>query len=131
MMKRLQRTNLMEGPMTATQRRTTEDQSVPQHEPRISKMLEDRIPADGEQVAHILDPHRTEETIRYPDPSTPHEANVTSAQSNAEIQMARRTDAGPSLGANRATSEGGSTMLLWFAGAAGLFLVVAILIAFL
>lgn len=118
--------------MTAAPRKSSENESVARNEPRFSKALEDRIPADGEQVSHILDPDRTPDTVRYPDPQAPfdaRDAGATSAQSNADIQMARRTDAGPAMAADRAQSAQGSSMLVWFAGAAALVLLVVVLIA--
>ena len=119
--------------MVEARRKVSEDERAPPHEPRVSKILEDRIAPDGEQVAHILDPDRTPDTVRYPDPSAPHDARdagATSAQSNADIQMSRRTDAGPSFASDRANASEGSTMKIWLAGA-GLILVIAVLIAFL
>jgi hypothetical protein len=99
-------------------------------EPPVSKALTDRIPADGEQVSHTLD--RDTDTVRYPDPHAPHERDdgqSLSPQSNAEIQMARRTDAGPKEVATGMSSAGSSTLMLWVAGAIGLLLVIGVLFA--
>jgi len=100
--------------------------------PPVSKVLEDRIAADGEQVSHTLDPDRRPDTVRYPDPQAPHEKDsgqAVSPQSNAEIQMARRTDAGPREAVIAKRFDGAPTLLLWGGGAVGLFLVFAVLIA--
>lgn len=101
-------------------------------EPPVSKALTDRIPADGEQVAHTLDPERDPETVRYPDPHAPHEKDdgqSLSPQSNAEIQMARRTDAGAKEAATGFSSGDSSTVMLWAAGAIGLLLAIGVVIA--
>lgn len=97
----------------------------------VPTALEDRIAADGEQVLHTLEPNRTPETVRHPDPKAPqHDPNVTAPQTNADVQMARRTDAGPQevTRTGPALSARGSELLLWVAGIAGLFLVVMALI---
>jgi hypothetical protein len=61
------------------------------------KDLEDRVRADGETVGHVLAPHRTTETVLFPDPSArpPSATDSGAPQSMAEFEMARRTDAGP------------------------------------
>ena len=118
--------------MTAAVTRKREHETVVAAEPPVSKALKDRIAADGEQVAHTLDPDREPDTVRYPDPQAPHardDGQALAPQSNAEIQMARRTDAGPKEAAIGATSADRSTLLLWGAGAAALFLVLGVLIA--
>lgn len=101
-------------------------------EPPVPKALTDRIPADGEQVSHTLDPDRSPETVRYPDPEAPGERDdetALGAQSNAEIQMARRTDAGPREAATGVAKPDGSRLLLLAVGAIGLLLVLGVLIA--
>lgn len=115
----------------AAKRRPAPPQGAVPPEPPVSKALQDRIAADGEQVAHTLDPDREPDTVRHPDPEAPHardDGQAVSPQSNAEVQMSRRTDAGPKEAAMRARF-GDANLLLWGVGAAGLFLVVAVLIA--
>jgi hypothetical protein len=117
--------------MTAAATRKERETTVVE-EPPVSKALTDRIPADGEQVSHTLDPDRNPDTVRYPDPEASHlrgDGEALGAQSNAEIQMARRTDAGPREAATGVVSPGGSSLLLLAAGAVGLLLVLGALIA--
>jgi len=119
-----------EGAMTAAVTRKREHETVVAAEPPVSKALKDRIAADGEQVAHTLDPDREPDTVRYPDPQAPHardDGQALAPQTNAEIQMARRTDAGPKEAAIGVADR--SMLLLWGAGAAGLFLVIVVLVA--
>jgi len=100
--------------------------------PPVSKVLEDRIAADGEQVSHTLDPDRRPDTVRYPDPQAPHEKDdgrSVSPQSNAEVQMARRTDAGASEAVTANRFGDAPSLLMWGVGAVALFLLIAILIA--
>lgn len=90
------------------------------------KDQEDRVAADAEMVGQILNPNRTSETVRFPDPSLPGRDGGTNSgapQSMAELEMARRTDAGrrEPLAATTATTKGNK----WFAVVA--VLVVAIL----
>lgn len=117
--------------MTAAAKRKSASDNTP-HESPVSKVLQDRIAADGEQVSHTLDPDREADTVRYRDPQAPHQKDdgqAVTPQSNAEIQMGRRTDAGPKEAARAARFADGSTLLLLGCGAAGLFLVIAVLIA--
>ena len=61
------------------------------------KDRQDRIPADSETVGQILNPNRTEKTVRFPDPSLSQENSSNESQtpqSMADMVMARRTDAG-------------------------------------
>lgn len=112
--------------MTKTARHAAERTVSP--EPPVSKALRDRIEADAEQVAHTLNPDRQPGTVLYPDPQAPRSRDAAPApQSNAEIQMARRTDAGPRAVASDWISADVSTLTLWGAGAAGLLLVMAML----
>jgi len=129
---RFQHQRRKEGRMTTAVARKREHKTVVGAEPSVSKALQDRIAADGEQVVHTLDPDREPDLVRYPDPQAPHardDGQALAPQWNAEIQMARRTDAGPEEAVSNVTSADRSTLLLWGAGAAGLFLVFGVLIA--
>jgi len=115
--------------MTATRK---ERETTVATAPSVSKALTDRIRADGEQVSHTLDPEREPDAVRYPDPQSPNERDdeqSVSPQSNAEVQMARRTDAGPKAAATGASSADRSMLLLWVSGAVAVFLVIAVLIS--
>jgi hypothetical protein len=122
-----------EGPMTAAVTRERKQEIVVTAEPPVSRALEDRIAADGVQVAHTLDPDREPGTVRYPDPQAPHardDGRALAPQSNAEIQMAHAAPTpARKKGRPGATSADRSTLLLWGAGAAGLFLMIGVLIA--
>lgn len=97
--------------------------------PKPAGILEDRVPADGEQVAHTLDPDRRRDNVQFPDPQPPNTVDddlAAGAQSNAEVQMGRRTDAGPREAAADATPSHAK----WYVGlgvAAGLILVLLLL----
>jgi hypothetical protein len=94
----------------------------PREEPPVSKVLEDRIRADAELVGQVLDPGRTRETVQYPDPKAPDAGGDSGgADSLAEVQMARRTDAGAKQSGAGAYTSGG--VLLWFAAVAAVALV--------
>jgi hypothetical protein len=86
--------------MAATQPKVRE-------EPPVSKVLEDRVRPDAEMVGQILDPARTTENVRYPDPEPPRGG----VDSVADVQMARRTDAGPQEAATGRYSSG--SVMLW------------------
>ena len=114
-----------------TSARTNKIERDHRHESPVSKVLEDRIAADGEQVLHTLDPKRTFETVRYPDPEAPtHDPTELAPQSNAEIQMARRTDAGPVevVSTGPMLSARGPTLILWGVALAGILLVVLVIV---
>lgn len=64
-------------------------------EPPVPKMYEDRVRADAETVDHALEPDRTPDKVIYPDPEALGTAGETAPDSMADVQMARRTDAGP------------------------------------
>jgi hypothetical protein len=89
-----------EQAMAATQPKRRE-------EPPVSKVLEDRVRPDAEMVGQILDPARTPETVQYPDPEPP-QGGVDSI---ADVEMSRRTDAGPREAAAGKFSSGG--VMLW------------------
>jgi hypothetical protein len=113
--------------MTAAAKRKPAPESPP-----VSKVLEDRIAADGEQVSHTLDPDRRPDTVRYPDPQAPQEKDngqSVSPQSNAEVQMARRTDAGSREAVTGKRFGDAPSLLMWGVGAVGLFVLIAVLIA--
>jgi hypothetical protein len=95
-------------------------QRKPREEPPVSKVLTDRVRPDAEFVGQVLDPGRTRETVHYPDPQAPASLDESGgAESVAEVQMARRTDAGAKQpGAYR---SGGA--LLWFAAVAAVAVV--------
>jgi len=59
----------------------------------FEKSMEDRVAATTEDVDHLLDPDRTPETVRYPDPD-PAGRDGGAPDSMADVEMARRTDAG-------------------------------------
>lgn len=103
---------------------------VKAEEPHVSKMLTDRIRADGEQVGHVLEPDRAD-TVLYPDPTAAgvDDAGATTAPSNAQMQMARRTDAGPRTAPYGTPGGQVSRKLGWLIGGVALLLVVALLIA--
>lgn len=118
--------------MTEADRRVPTRETSASPEPPVSKALQDRIAADGEQVEHTLAADREPDTVRYPDPQAPHARDdwrAIAPQSNAEIQMARRTDAGPKQAAARESFADSSTLLMWGVGAIGLMLVIGVLIA--
>jgi hypothetical protein len=87
-------------------------------EPPVSKTLTDRIRPDAEMVGQVLEPNRTPENVRFPDPASPHgsDEDVGGLDSIADAEMARRTDAGPvepvPVGSPR------SGVLIWVVGAA-------------
>jgi hypothetical protein len=89
------------------------------------KDLEDRVRADPEMVGHVLDPNRTTETVRFPDPSArpPSATDSGIPRSIAEFEMARRTDAGPRLPA----SINKRNTVLWLVVAAALIALVSLL----
>jgi len=118
--------------MTEAAKRETAREITTSPEPPGWEALTDRIQADGEQVEHTLAPDREPDTVRYPDPQAPHLRDAWQAvtpQSNAEIQMARRTDAGLKQAAARTPFAEPSTLLMWGVGAVGLLLVIGVLIA--
>lgn len=88
----------------------------PREEAPVSKVLTDRVRPDAELVGQVLDPGRTRETVDFPDPQAPASLDESGgAESLAEVQMARRTDAGTSQpGAYK--FAGGA--VLWFAAVA-------------
>ena len=76
------------------------------------------------------DPNGTADTVQFPDPSVPGEASATDSgtpQSMAEIQMARRTDAGPRQPPYAASTSQEWKISPWFIGAAGLIVVLLLL----
>ena len=90
--------------------------------------LEDRVAADGEMVGQVLNPDRTPETVRFPDPAVAGQQadDSRSPDTVAEFEMARRTDAGrANLGAVQFASK--STMLLLLGGAGLLILLIVAL----
>jgi anti-sigma factor RsiW len=97
-------------------------------DPPVSRILTDRIRADPELVEQVLNPDRTDENVRYPDPTFPRDSDreATGPDSLADMKMARRTDAGLRQGLG---SLGGSspTALLWIAAA--VLAVVVLLVA--
>jgi hypothetical protein len=96
-------------------------QRKPREEPPVSKILEDRVRPDAELVGQVLDPGRTPETVQYPDPKAPDiDRDASGADSVAEIEMARRTDAGAKQPGTAAYTSGG--ILLWFAAVAAVAL---------
>jgi hypothetical protein len=97
-------------------------------EPPVSKILEDRVRPDAETVAHVLDPDRTPDKVIYPDPEAPRTEGQTAPDSMADVEMARRTDAGPfeaDISKDRQTSP-----VLWVALGVLVLLVVAMLALF-
>ena len=91
-----------------------EAQRKPREEPPVSKVLTDRVRPDAEFVGQVLDPDRTPETVRHPDPKAPASLDDTAgADSVAEMQMSRRTDAGAKQPAASAYRPGST--VLWFA----------------
>lgn len=98
--------------------------------PKVSRVFTDRIAADGEQVSQVLEPDRTSDNVRYPDPHAPDSVDnglSDSAGSNAEFQMARRTDAGPEEAMNHISRKTSSTSIwLWIIGGGALLLVAAL-----
>jgi hypothetical protein len=117
--------------MSTAPKTTTRREHRVASDSRVSKVLEDRIAADGEQVAHTLEPDRNPDTVRYPDPEAPsgRDGTATTPQTNAEVQMARRTDAGPRTFATNPLPGSGAMLLLWGAAAAGAVLVIVTLFA--
>jgi hypothetical protein len=93
------------------------EQLVPGRDPAVPKAFTDRIRADSEMVEQVLNPGRTDENVRYPDPPFREEDGVTAPDSLAAIKMGRRTDAGLS----QSFGGAGPKSLIW--------LVVAILAA--
>jgi hypothetical protein len=91
----------------------------------VSKTLEDRVRADGETTGHALEPDRTPDKVIYPDPEAPHTEGQTAPDSMADIQMARRTDAGPLEAETSRHRE--SSPVLWIALGVLVLLVVAIM----
>jgi hypothetical protein len=91
-------------------------------EPPVSKILQDRVRPDAELVGQVLDPDRTPDTVRYPDPKAPAALDDSGgADSIAEVEMARRTDAGRRQTApSGAFAPGG--ILLWFIAVAAVAL---------
>ncbi len=87
-----------------------------------TKILEDRVRADAELVGQVLDPGRTPDVVAYSDPKAPNVLDDTpGADSVAEMQMARRTDAGAGRPAADAFRSGGP--LLWVGAIAALAVV--------
>lgn len=94
-----------------------EAQRKPREEPPVSKVLTDRIRPDAELVGQVLDPGRNRETVDFPDPQAPASLDESGgAESIAEVQMARRTDAGARQPGAVAYKSGGA--VLWFAAVA-------------
>jgi hypothetical protein len=105
-----------------------EAQRKPREEPSVSKVLTDRVRPDAELVGQVLDPGRTRETVHYPDPQAPAALDESGgAESVAEVQMARRTDAGAKQPGAGAYGSGGA--LLWFAAVAAVAVVLLVLAA--
>jgi hypothetical protein len=87
-----------------------------------TKILEDRVGADAELVGQVLDPGRTPDVVAYPDPKAPNVLDDTpGADSVAEMQMARRTDAGARQPAADTYRSGGA--LVWVGAIAALAIV--------
>jgi hypothetical protein len=97
-------------------------------EPPVSKILEDRVRPDGETVGHVLDPLRTPDKVIYPDPEAPGTEGQTAPDSMADVQMARRTDAGPLEAETSKYRE--SSPALWVVLGVLVLLVVAIMAFF-
>ena len=97
-------------------------------EPPVSKILEDRVRPDAETVSHVLDPDRTPDKVIYPDPHAPGTEGQPAPDSMADVEMARRTDAGP-LEAETSRSREMSPVL-WIALGVLVLLVVAMLALF-
>ncbi len=91
------------------------------------KVFEDRVRADAETVSHVLAPDRTADNVRYPDPTAPHTGGQTAPDSIADIQMARRTDAG-AYQAGGGPAPRGMPALPWIALGAGLIVILALLV---
>ena len=103
-----------------------EAQRKPREEPPVSKVLTDRVRPDAEFVGQVLDPGRTRETVHYPDPQAPASLDESGgAESVAEVQMARRTDAGAKQPGTGAYRSGGA--VLWFAAVAVVLLALAVI----
>jgi hypothetical protein len=99
-----------------------EAQRKPREEPPGSKILEDRVRADTELVGQVLDPGRTPDIVAYPDPKAPNVLDDTpGADSVAEVEMARRTDAGARQPAADIYRSGG--VPLWIGAVAALAIV--------
>jgi hypothetical protein len=102
-----------------------EAQRKPQEEPPVSKVLEDRVRPDAELVGQVLDPGRTRETVQYPDPKGPDSGGDSGgADSLAEVEMTRRTDAGAKQPGAAAYASGG--VLPWLAMVAAVALVLLV-----
>jgi hypothetical protein len=99
--------------MAATQRR----------EPPVPKMFEDRVRPDAETVEHALEPDRTPDKVFYRDPEAPRTEGQTAPDSMADVEMARRTDAGPLEAETSKYRE--SSPALWVALGVLVLLVVA------
>jgi len=100
--------------------------------PKVSSVFTDRIAADGEQVAQVLEPNRSADNVRYPDPHSPGSVDdglSATPDSNADFQMARRTDAGPSEAAERMPGKTKTySVWLWIIGGGILLLIAALAI---
>ena len=98
--------------------------------PKVSRVFTDRIAADAEQVAQVLEPNRSAENVRYPDPHSPSSVDDSLSAtpiSNAEFQMARRTDAGPSEAMERMSGVTKTySVWLWIIGGGTLLLITAL-----
>ena len=94
-------------------------------DPPVPKMFEDRVRADAETVEHVLNPDRTPDKVIYADPEAPRTEGQAAPDSMADVEMARRTDAGP-LEAETSKSRGVSPAL-WVALGVLVILVVAIM----
>jgi hypothetical protein len=94
-------------------------------EPPVSKALEDRVRADTETVEHVLDPGRTPDKVIYPDPEAPRAEGETAPDTMAEVEMARRTDAGAFEA--EPSRDGGTSPMLWVALGVLVLIVVAVM----
>jgi hypothetical protein len=93
------------------------------------KDQQDRVAADAGMVGQILEPNRTSETVRFPDPSVPGPASGTyssTPQSMAELELARRTDAGRRQ--PRSAATGTNKGNIWLGGAAALIVLILALV---
>lgn len=99
-------------------------------DPPVSKTLTDRIRADSELVEQVLNPDRSDENVRYPDPEFPRDNDPEGKipDSLSDMKMARRTDAG--LRQARGPLAGSApTKLLWVAAAVLVLVVIGVLMA--
>ncbi len=88
----------------------------------VPKMFEDRVEADAETVSHVLNPDRTTDKVFYQDPRAPLTDGQSAPDSMGDVEMARRTDAGPS---EVEESRRDSSPALWIALGIGVVLVIA------